>query len=171
MPREGLQSSHGFIQIDNSQQTFVFRRRLQDVMIKTNIFVLAIRLQKMSSRRLKDVLVKTNIFVLAIRLQDVPQDVFKTFSRCLVKTSSKCLEDVLQKRLQDIFKASSRRLAKISSSVSKTYHLVKLSLLTRLREVFNTFLRRTAKTVIYRRICRGHTSEKYVVSVPNLQVR
>ena len=83
MPREGLQSSHGFIQIDNSQQTFVFRRRLQDVMIKTNIFVLAIRLQKMSSRRLKDVLVKTNLFVLAIRLQDV------------LKTSSRRFQDVL----------------------------------------------------------------------------
>ena len=80
---------------------FVFKRRLQDVLMKTNIFLLIIRLQKTSSRRLQDVLVKTNIFVLAIRLQDV----FKTFSRRLqdvFKTSSK--------RLQDLFKASSRRL-------------------------------------------------------------
>ena len=47
---------------------FVFRRRLQDVFIKTNMFALALRLQKTSSRRLQDVLVKTNIFVLAICL-------------------------------------------------------------------------------------------------------
>ena len=47
---------------------FVFRGRLEDVLIKTNMFALALRLQKMSSRRLQDVLVKTNIFVLAICL-------------------------------------------------------------------------------------------------------
>ena len=34
---------------------FVFRRRLQDVLIKTNMFALALRLQKTSSRRLQDV--------------------------------------------------------------------------------------------------------------------
>ena len=101
---------------------FVFRTRLQDVLIKTNIFALVIRLQKTSSRRLQDVLVKTNIFVLAIRLQDV----FKTFSRRLqdvFKTSSR--------RLQDVFKTSSRRL----QDIFKTYHQVKLFLLTSLREV------------------------------------
>ena len=54
-------------------------RRLQDVLIKTNMFALALRLQKTSSIRLQDVLVKTNIFVLAICLQDV----FKTSSRRL----------------------------------------------------------------------------------------
>ena len=58
---------------------FVFRRRLQDVLIKTNMFALALRLQKTSSRRLQDVLVKTNIFVLAICLQDI----FKMSSRRL----------------------------------------------------------------------------------------
>ena len=80
-----------------------YSRRLQDVLIKTNIFVLVLRLQKTSSRRLQDVLVKTNIFVLAIRLQDV----FKTFSRRL--------QDVLPRCLQDVFKTSSRRLARTSS--------------------------------------------------------
>ena len=81
-----------------SPYSYVFRRRLQDVLIKTNIFVLSIRLQdvfKTFSRRLQDVF-KTSC-----------QDVFKTFSRRL--------QDVLQKRLQDIFKTSSRPLAKISS--------------------------------------------------------
>ena len=96
-----------------SQQTFVLMktswRRLQDVLITTNMFALAfktssrclgqdqyIRLGHMSSRLLQDVLVKTNIFVLAIwRLQDV----FKASSR----------------RLQDVFKTYSRHPAKISS--------------------------------------------------------
>ena len=49
----------------------VFRRRLQDVLIKTNMFTIVLRLKKTSSRRLQDLFVKTNIFVLAIRLQDV----------------------------------------------------------------------------------------------------
>ena len=128
-------------------------RRLQDVLMKMNIFLLIIRLQKTSSRRLQDILVKTNIFVLAIRLQDV----FKTFSR----------------RLQDVFKTSSRRLANTSwrhlQDVLKTYHQVKLFLLTSLWEVFNMFVRRTAKTVVYRRIHLGHTSETFMVSVENLQ--
>ena len=111
---------------------FVFRRRLQDVLIKTNMFALALRLQKTSSRRLQDVLVKTNIFVLAIRLQDV----FKTSCKNVFKTSSRRLQDVLQRYLQDVF---------------KTYHQVKLFLLTRLWEAFNTFLRRSfPKMIIYR---------------------
>ena len=107
-------------------------RRLQDVLIKTNMFALALRLQ--------DVLVKTNIFVLAIRLQDV----FKTFSRRL--------QDVLQKRLQGIFKTSSRRFedAKTSSwrlqnifitsckNVLKTYS-------KRLQDILKTSSKRLAK--------------------------
>ena len=79
----------------------------------------------------EDVLVKTNIFVLAIRLQDVFktssgrfQDVFKTFSRRLQEVLQKRLQDVLQKRLQDIFKTSckdifktfSRRIIKLNCS-------------------------------------------------------
>ena len=75
---------------------FVFRRRLEDVLIKRNMFTLALSLQKTSSRRLQEVLVKINIFVLTIRLQDV----FKTSSR----------------HLQDIFKTSSRRIIKLNCS-------------------------------------------------------
>ena len=60
---------------------------------------------------------------------------------------------------EDVFKMSSRRLAKASS---------KLFLLLPLRDAFNTFQRVTAKTVIYRRIL-GHSSEKFMVSVQNLQ--
>ena len=93
------------------------------------------------------------------------QDVVKTFSRrlqnvlqkrlqCIFKTPSKCLQDVLQRCLQDVF---------------KTYHQIKLFLLARLQDVFNKFLKRTAKTVVYSRICLGHTSEKFMVSARNLQ--
>ena len=86
------------------------------------------------------------------------EDVFKTSSRHfedVFKTSWRHFQDVLQRYLQDVF---------------KTYHQVKLFLLTRLPDIFNTFLRRTAKVVIYRRICQVHLSEKFMVSVQNLQV-
>ena len=146
---------------------FVFKRRLQDVLVKTNIFVLSIRLQdvfKTFSRRLQDVF-KT----FSRRLQDIfktsCQDVFKTSCKNVFKTSSR--------RLQDVFKTSSRRLANTSwrhlQDVLKTYHQVKLFLLTSLWEVFNMFVRRTAKTIVYRRIHLGHTSEKFMVTVQNLQ--
>ena len=89
---------------------------------------------KTSSRRLQDVF-KTSSRRLGqdqyIRLGYTSsgrlQDVFKTSSRCLAKTSSRHLQDVLQRYLQDVF---------------KTYHQVKLFLLARLWEAFNTFLRR-----------------------------
>ena len=77
------------------------------VLMKTSfVFVFRRRLQKTSSRRLQDVLIKTNILVLVIRLQDV----FKTFSRRLqdvFKTSSRHLQDVFKTssgHLQDVFK-------------------------------------------------------------------
>ena len=73
---------------------FTFRRRLQDALMKTNIFSLIIRLQY--------VLVKTNIFVLSIRLQDV----LKMFSRHL--------QDDPQIRLDDIFKTFWRRIIKLN---------------------------------------------------------
>ena len=71
-------------------------------------------------------------------------------SRSLAKTSSMHVQDILQRYLQEIF---------------KTYHQVKLFLLTRLREVFNKFLRRTPKTIIYSRICLGHTTSEKLWSV------
>ena len=56
-------------------------RRFQDVLIKTNIFALVIRLQKTSSRRFKGVLQK--------RLQDIFKTsckvIFKMFSRRIIK--------------------------------------------------------------------------------------
>ena len=67
-----------------------------------------------------------------------------------------------------VFKTSLRSSSKYLQGVFKMYHQVKLSLLTRLRDVFNTFLRCTVNTVIYRKICEGHSSEKFMVSVQNL---
>ena len=97
------------------------------------------------------------------------QDVFKTSSRRLAKTFSRRFQDVSKtscknvfktssRRLQNVLKASSRRLQDIVKTSCKyqdafnTYHQNKLFLLTRLRDVLNTFLRRTAKTVICRKI-------------------
>ena len=143
---------------------FIFRRRLQDVLIKTNMFALALRLQKTSSRRLgQDQYIRLG-HTSSRRLQDVfkkscqdvsrrLQDVFKTSCKNVFKTSSRRLQDVLQRYLQDVF---------------KTYHQVKLFLLTRLRELFNTFLMCIAKMVIYRGICLSDTSEKFMASVQNL---
>ena len=88
-----------------SPYSYVFRRRLQDVFIKTNIFVLVMRLQdvfKTFSRRLQDVL-KTS----SRRLQDVLktssrhlQDVFKTYYQVKV---------FLVTQFQDIFETYSKR--------------------------------------------------------------
>ena len=126
-------------------------------MVKTNIFVLAIRLQgvfktsswplaKISSRRFQDVLQQ--------RLQDV------------LKASSRHLQDALPKRLQGVFKTSSIHLAKTSSrhlqDAFKTYHQVKLFLLTRLRELFNTFLRCSFPKTYFSQ--SNTTSEKFMVS-------
>ena len=82
----------------------------EDVLIKTNMFALALRLQKTSSRRLgQDQYIRLG-HTSSRRLQDV------------FKMSSRRLKDVLPRRLQDVLKASSRRLAKTSSR-----HLAKTS--------------------------------------------
>ena len=70
-------------------------RRLQDEYIH-----LSHAFSKDSSRSLQDVLVKTNIFVLFILLQNV----FKTCCQNVFNRFSRRLQDVLQKSLQDIFK-------------------------------------------------------------------
>ena len=124
--------------------------------------------------RLQGVLIKTNIFALAIRLQDV----FKTFSRRLeqdhyirlghtssrrpAKTSSRHLQDVLARRLQDIFQTSSRFLAKSFQDIFKTSS----------KDVFKTFSRHIIRLncLPRSRIYLSDTSEKFMISVENLQV-
>ena len=122
---------------------FVFRRRLQDV-FKTNMFALALRLQKTPSKRLGQHQYIRLGHTSSRRLQDVfktLQDVFKTSSRNVFKKSSKRLQDALK----NVFKTSSRSLQDILQrylhEVFKTYHQVKLFLLTRLLQAFSTFLR------------------------------
>ena len=148
-----------------SQQTFV--------LMKTS-FVLSSKYVFMtSSRRLDE-----NKYILINHT--CSEDVFKTSSRRLaqdqyirlVHTSSRRLQDIFKTSCQDVFKTSSRRLANRSwrhlQDILKTYHQVKLFLLTSVWEVFNMFVRRTAKTVVYRKIHLGYTSEKFMVSVQNL---
>ena len=116
-------------------------RRLEDVF--------GLRLQKTSSRRLQDVLIKTNIFVLAIRLQDV----FKTFSRRLQDVLQKRLQDIFKtssRRLQDVLKTSSRHL----QDVFKTYYQVKVFLVTQFQDVFETYSKRFWD-VLLRRLSTG----------------
>ena len=98
------------------------------VLVKANIFALAINLQKTSSRRLGQ-----DQFLLVIPLQDVfkkslqnilktfwsPQDVLQKRLQGIFKTSSKLLQGILQKRLQnffqDMFKASCKVVFKVFS--------------------------------------------------------
>ena len=69
---------------------FVFRRRLPDVLIKTNMFALALRLQKTSSRCLgQDPYIHLG-HTSSRRLQHV----FKTSSRRLAKISSRRFQGV-----------------------------------------------------------------------------
>ena len=99
---------------------FIFRRRLQDVFIKTNIHF--------THASSEDVLIKTNILVLVI----LPQDVFKM--------SSRRLQDVLKAYCQDVFKTSSRHL----QDVLKNFYVFKTSSIY-LQDVFKTFSRRIIK--------------------------
>ena len=164
-------------------------RRLEDIF--------CLRLQRPSSRRLDQNKYIRLSHTSSRHIQDVLsrrlQVVFKTPSRRLAKTSSRHLQDVfnmfqdvLQKLLQEIFKTSPRRFEDVFKTSPrylqgvlqgcfedffKTYYQVKMFLLTSLQDVFNTFLRRSAKRIIYRRICLGHTSEKFLGSVQNLQDR
>ena len=103
------------------------------------MFALDLRLQKTSSRCLQGVLVRINIFVLAIRLQDV----FKTFRRRLqnvFKISSRRLAKTSSRHLQKVFKTSWKTSLRHLQDVFKMHHPVKLFLLTRLWEAFNTLL-------------------------------
>ena len=112
-----------------SPNSYAFRRRLQDVLIKTNIIVLVIRLQdvfKTFSRRL--------------------QDVFKTSCQDIFKTSSRRLQDVLQKRLQDIFKTSSRRFQDVFETSSRLIQDVLKTSSRRLQDVLQRCLQDVFKT-------------------------
>ena len=134
------------------------------------------RVAKTFWRRLQEVL-KTFSIPLENIFKTSSKYVFKTFSRRIVKFN--CLtrvQHVLEtsgkpssRHLQDIFKTSSRRLEKMSSrhlqDLSSSSTVIVSTSSRRFWDVFKMFLWRTAKTVIYRRICLGRTSEKFMVSV------
>ena len=98
-----LKTSWRRLSSSSSKEVFKtsWRRLDEDKYILVNL-----RLRKTSSRCLQNILVKTNIFVLSILLQDVLQkrlqdvfktfcqDVFKTSRKYVLKTSSRCFEDV-----------------------------------------------------------------------------
>ena len=120
--------------------------------------VFRLRLHKTSSRRLQDFLFKTNMFALALRLQKTSWSrpiylswsyVFKTSSIRLTKMSSRCFQDVFNtscKRvvkisstsLQDVLKTSSRHL----QDVFKIYCQVKVFLVTQFQDIFETSSKR-----------------------------
>ena len=107
------------------QQTFVLMKTSSRRLIKTDMFPLALRLQKTSPRRLGQEQYIRLGHMSSRSLQDVfktfsrrLQDVFKTSCQDVFKTSSKRLQGIFKtfwRRLQDFFKTSSRRLAKIPS--------------------------------------------------------
>ena len=167
-----------------SPNSYVFRRRLQDVLIKTNIVVLVIRLLDVLPGSLQNVLKRSSRHLAKVPSRHL-QDVFKTLSKSLpdkdfwqkhlqdiFKTFSRHLEGLF-KTFEDVFEKSSRRLAKISSrhfqEVWSSQTVLVNTISKGLWDVFKTFLRRTANTVIYTRICLGRTSEKFMVSVQNFQ--
>ena len=144
---------------------FIFKRRLQDEYIRLNN-TSSEYILKTSSRHLgQDQYIRLGHTSLR-RFQDVfktsGKSAFKTSSRRLGKTSCKNVFETSPRHLQDVLKRSLQ-------DVFKMYHQVKLFLLTRLLDVSNMFPRRNARTVIYRRICLGHTFEKFMVSVKTLQ--
>ena len=84
-----------------------FSRRVEDVSIKTT----ALLLSYVFRRRLQDSLIKKNIFILVIRLQDV----FTTFSRHLQNVFKKSCQDVFKTSSGRLAKMPSRRFRDVSS--------------------------------------------------------
>ena len=98
------------------------------------MLALAMRLQNRSSRRLQDVLTKSTIFVLVIRLQDV----FKTSSRRVEDVLPRRLQNVFKTSCKVAFKALSRRFQDVSSSKTFLVNIFKMS--SRLvQHVFETY--------------------------------
>ena len=125
-------------------QIFTIKKKIQrlTLIIPVNIRydedIFRLYFQKTSSRRIQDVLIKTNIFLLIIRLQVV----LKTFARRLQEVFKASCK-MSSRHLKDVFKTSSRHLQDALEvclqDVFKRYHQVKLFLLTRFQDVFETY--------------------------------
>ena len=132
----------------------MFSRCVQDVLIKTNIFALVIRLQKTSSRRLgQDQYIRLS-YTSSRRLQDVFKTswsrpiysswpyVFKTSSRRfqdVFKTSSRRFQDVFKTSCKNVFKTSSRRLQDVLKTSSKRLQDVFKTSSRHLQDAFKTY--------------------------------
>ena len=101
-----MKTSWRCLSSSSSEDVFKTSSRLLD---EDKYIRLSHALQKTSSRRLQDVLVRTNIFALVIR------DVFKTSSGSVFKASPRRLQKMFSRRLQDIFKTSCKKVFKASS--------------------------------------------------------
>ena len=104
-----------------SQQTFV----LMKTSWRCLEGVFRLRHRKTSSRRLQDVLIKTNMFALTLRLQKTSsrrlgQDQYirlgYTYSRRLQDVFPRRLQDVFKTSCKNVFKTSSRRIIKLNCS-------------------------------------------------------
>ena len=132
-------------------------RRLQDVLKMSFVFVFRRHLQGVFETSWLRRTYWPYSYIFKRRLQDAwSRSIYSSWSY-VFKTSSR--------HLQDVFKTSSRRLQDVLQRclqyLFKTYHRVKLLWLIRFQDVFETF-------PIYRRICLGCTSEKFMISVQNL---
>ena len=94
---------------------FIFRRPLEDALIKTNIFTLVIPLQKTSwSRPIYSC--RSYVFKTSLRRF---QDVFKMFCQDVLKTYSRRLRDIFKTSRQDVFKMPSNRLQNVFKTSCK----------------------------------------------------
>ena len=132
----------GNIRLDEDVLNTSWRRLLSstsgDVLIKTNIFALVIRLQKTSWSR---PIYSSWPYVFKTSSRR-PKDIFKTSCQDVFKTSAK----TSSRHLQDVLKTSSRGLQDI--------------LKTSCKDAFKIFWRRIIRLncLLSSRICLGHTS-------------
>ena len=99
-----------------------FSRHLQDIFKTSSRSLDQEEYVSLTHTSSEDVLIKSNIIVLFIRLQDVFRTsckiVFKTSSRRLIfKTSSRHIQDVFKAFCKDIFKTFSSRIIKLNCLV------------------------------------------------------
>ena len=146
----------------SAQQTFALMKTSEDVLKTSFVFVFR-RLLRASSRPLdRDEYICFS--------HSSSEDVLKTSSRHLDQDQYIRLGHTSSRRLQDVFKTSSTPLAKTSSR--RLQKRLQDIFKTSCKDAFKIFWRRIIRLNCFpgSRICLGHTSEKFMVSVENLQV-
>ena len=146
----------------SAQQTFALMKTSEDVLKTSFVFVFR-RLLRASSRRLdQDEYIRLS--------HSSSEDVLKTSSRHHNQDQYIRLGHTSSRRLQEVFKTSSTPLAKTSSR--RLQKRLQDIFKTSCKDAFKIFWRRIIRLNCFpsSRICLGHTSEKFMVSVENLQV-